>query len=281
MTQDDPTRRGVLAGAGAITGFAMAAGPVQAQTLIRTDAAGLEAGDFALPTADREVPAYFARPAGGTSAPVTLVVPEIFGLHEHIKDVCRRLAKAGRMAVGIEPFARQGDPARYENVPDLVREVVSRAPDAQVMADLDAAAAWAKSRGGDTDRLSITGFCWGGRITWLYAAHAPGLKAAAAWYGRLEGEANPLQTRNPIELVGALKAPVLGLYGGADTGIPVASVERMRAALREAGRTKDEIVVFDGVPHAFNADYRPSYRAEAAQEGWRRMLGWFRENGAG
>ncbi len=281
MRQDDPTRRGMLAGAGAITGFALAAGPVQGQTLIRTDATGLDAGDFALPTADRAVPAYFARPAGGGAAPVTLVVPEVFGLHEHIKDLCRRLAKAGHMAVSIEPFARQGDPARYENIPDLVREVVSRAPDAQVMADLDAAAAWAEARGGDTGRLAITGFCWGGRIAWLYAAHAPGLKAAAVWYGRLEGEPTPLQPRNPIELVRELKAPTLGLYGGADTGIPVASVERMRAALAAAGRKGDNIVVFEGVPHAFNADYRPSYRAEAAAEGWRRMLDWFREHGAG
>ena len=281
MRQDDPTRRGVLAGAGAITGFALAAGPVQAQTMIRTDTAGLDARDFLLPTADREVPAYVARPAGGAAAPVTLVVPEIFGLHEHVKDVCRRLAKAGHMAVAIEPFARQGDPARYDNIPDLQREVVSRAPDAQVMSDLDAAVAWAGAQGGDTGRLGITGFCWGGRITWLYAAHAPRLKAGCAWYGRLEGDTNALQPRHPIGLVRELKAPVLGLYGGADTGIPVASVERMRAALREAGRTQDEIVVFDGVPHAFHADYRPSYRAEAAQEGWRRMLGWFREHGAG
>ncbi|UFN50424.1 dienelactone hydrolase family protein [Roseomonas sp. OT10] len=281
MAQDDPTRRGVLAAAGTLTGFAMAAQPVVAQTVIQTDTAGLEARDVQIPAADRAIPAYMARPAGGTAAPVVLVVPEIFGLHEHIKDVARRLAKAGHFAVAIEPFARQGDPTRQADMQALIRDIVSRTPDAQVMSDLDAAVAWAKAQGGDTGRLAITGFCWGGRIVWLYAAHNPGLKAGAAWYGRLEGETNPLQPRHPIGVVRELKAPVLGLYGGADTGIPVASVERMRAALREAGQAKSEIIVFDGVPHAFNADYRPSYREAAAKEGWQRMLAFFQANGAG
>jgi len=198
-------------------------------------------------------------------------------VHEHIKDLCRRLAKAGYLAVAPELYARQGDVSKLTNMDDI-RPIVSKVPDAQVMSDLDAAAQWAGANGGNTKKLAITGFCWGGRIVWLYAAHNPDLKAGVAWYGRVEGPGTELQPKNPIELVKDVKAPVLGLYGGADAGIPVEGVERMRTALKQAGKTAD-FHVYPDTPHGFNADYRPSYRKEAAEDGWKRMLEWFRRNG--
>jgi carboxymethylenebutenolidase len=261
-------------------GFAAAVRPVRADTLITTDPSGLVAGEVKVPTPDGEMPAYRAMPEKGASFPVVLVVQEVFGVHEHIKDVCRRLAKAGYLAVAPALYARQGDPAKVTDIKELVGTIVSKVPDAQVMGDLDATVSWAKGTGkGDTAKLGITGFCWGGRIVWLYAAHSPALKAGVAWYGRLVGPTTPLQPKNPIDVVSELKAPVLGLYGGADEGIPPASVDQMRAALKAAGKPS-EIVVYPDAPHGFFADYRPSYRAEAARDGWKRMLEWFRTHGA-
>jgi carboxymethylenebutenolidase len=261
-------------------GFATAVRPVAAQTIIATDTDGLVAGEVNIPVAGGELPGYRAMPAAGKAFPVVLVVQEIFGVHEHIRDVCRRFAKLGHLAVAPELFARQGDVAKIAEVSDIVAKVVSKVPDAQVMSDLDATVAWAAKTGsGNTDKLGITGFCWGGRIVWLYAAHSPTLKAGVAWYGRLVGPTTDLQPKNPIDVVPALKAPVLGLYGGADQGIPLETVEQMRAALKAAGKPS-EIVVYPDAPHGFFADYRPSYRPEPAKDGWKRLLEWFRKHGA-
>ena len=220
-------------------------------------------------------------PAKDGKYPVVLVVQEIFGVHEHIKDVCRRFAKEGYLAVAPELYARQGDASKYTDWKQLYAEIVTKVPDAQVMSDLDATVAWAgKSGAGDTSRVGVTGFCWGGRIVWLYAAHSSTLKAGVAWYGRLSGEATPLQPKYPLDLAAQLKAPVLGLYGGQDQGIPLTDVEKMRAALA-AARNPSEIIVYPDAGHGFNADYRPSYDAEDAKDGWRRCLGWFRKHGVG
>jgi carboxymethylenebutenolidase len=260
-------------------GFAAAVQPVSAQT-IHTDSAGLEAGEVKIPVKDGTIPAYRALPATGGSFPLVLVVQEIFGVHEHIKDLCRRLAKAGYLAVAPELYARQGDVSKMTNFRDIISKVVSKVPDEQVMSDLDAAVAWAKRTGkADASKLAITGFCWGGRIVWLYAAHNPDLKSGVAWYGRLVGDTDALHPKNPIDLTGSLKAPVLGLYGAADEGIPVSTVERMKKALNDA-RKSCEIVVYPDTPHGFNADYRPSYRKEQAEDGWKRMLAWFKQHGA-
>jgi carboxymethylenebutenolidase len=259
------------------TGFAAAVQPVAAQTQVHTGDKGLTAGEVKVPTRDGEMPAYRAMPANGRSLPVVLVVQEIFGVHEHIKDVARRFAHAGYLAIAPELYARQGDVSKLTNIDDI-RPVVAKVPDAQVMSDLDAAAAWAAKNGGDAKKLGVTGFCWGGRIVWLYAAHNPNLKAGVAWYGRVEGAGTDLQPKNPIELVGQIHAPVLGLYGGADAGIPNEGVERMREALGKAGK-KAEIHTYPDTPHGFNADYRPSYRKEAAEDGWKRALAWFKQNG--
>ena len=259
-------------------GFALAVQPVSAQT-ITTDTAGLEAGEVKVPVADGTMPAYRAMPAGFGPFPVILVVQEIFGVHEHIKDICRRLAKLGYLAVAPELYARQGDVSKMENIQEIISKVVSKVPDAQVLADLDATVAWVKASGkGDTARLGVTGFCWGGRIVWLYSAHNPNLKAGVAWYGRLVNPPDPLRPTNPIDLVSALKAPVLGLYGAADQGIPVASVEKMRAALKEANKPA-EIILYPDTPHGFYADYRPSYSPVQAADGWKRLLEWFKKNG--
>jgi len=217
-------------------------------------------------------------PAGAGPYPVILVVQEIFGVHEHIRDVCRRLAKLGYMAIAPELYVRQGSVADLADIQKIISTIVSKVPDAQVMSDLDATVAWAeKSGNGDITRLGITGFCWGGRITWLYAAHSDKLKAGVAWYGKLVGNASTNTPRHPLEIAGELKAPVLGLYGAADTGIPMDTIERMREACAASG--KCELVVYPDTPHAFNADYRPSYRAEAAKDGWKRMLAFFRTHG--
>jgi len=260
-------------------GFALAVQPVSAQT-ITTDAKGLEAGEVKIPVKDGEIPAYRAMPASGGPFPVVLVVQEIFGVHEHIKDVCRRFAKLGSLAIAPEMYARQGDVSKIEEIREIISKVVSKVPDAQVMSDLDAAVAWAKKSGkGNTAKLGVTGYCWGGRIVWLYAAHNPELKAGVAWYGRLVGQADELHPKNPIDLVDALKAPVLGLYGGADQGIPNDTVERMQKALREATKPC-EIVLYPDTPHGFHADYRPSYRKDKADDGWNRLQGWFKKHGA-
>jgi len=271
----DLSRRGFVVTSLA-AGFALATQPVTGQT-ITTDTQGLEAGEVKIPVADGEVPGYRAMPASGGPFPTVLVVQEIFGVHEHIKDVCRRLAKLGYFGVATELYARQGDVSKIENFRDIISKVVSKVPDAQVMSDLDATVAWAKGTGkADVAKLAITGYCWGGRIVWLYAAHNPNLKAGAAWYGRLSGEADGLHPKHPIDVVDAIKAPVLGLYGETDQSIPVASVEQMRKALKEGGKTAD-IVLYPDTPHAFFADYRPSYRKDKAEDAWKRMLAWFKK----
>jgi len=264
------------------SGFAAAVLPVGAQT-IRTDSAGLTVGEVTVRLGDFKMPVYRAMPAGRTGLPVVLVVSEIFGVHEHIADVARRFAKAGYLAIAPELFVRQGDAQSYGEIAKLISEVINKVPDAQVMRDLDGCVEWAKDNGGDASKLAITGFCWGGRITWLYAAQQPGVKAGVAWYGRLEGNANELTPKHPVDLAGSLKAPVLGLYGGADSGIPLDTVERMKAALASgsAAAKKSEFVVYPDAPHAFHADYRPSYRKEAADDGWKRCLAWFKAQGVG
>jgi carboxymethylenebutenolidase len=271
------TRREILVTSLA-TGFALATQPVSAQT-ITTDTNGLTAGEVKIPVADGEIPAYRAMRDKGRHFPVVLVVQEIFGVHEHIKDHCRRFAKAGYLAVAPELYARQGDVSKISDWKQIFAEVVSKVPDAQVMSDLDATIAWAgKSGSGDVKRVAVTGFCWGGRIVWLYAAHNPQLKAGVAWYGRIKGDATELQPKYPIDVAADLKAPVLGLYGGKDQGIPLADVEAMRAALA-AAKKPSEIVVFPEAQHGFLADYRPSYSERDAKEGWAKCLAWFREHG--
>lgn len=259
-------------------GFALAVSPVGAQT-ITTDTKGLTAGEVQIPMADgKMIPAYRARPSGGGRFPVVLVVQEIFGVHEHIKDLCRRLAKSGYMAVAPEMFARQGDVSKIENIQEIIDKVVSRVPDSQVMSDLDSTAAWAAKNGGSANRLAITGFCWGGRIVWMYASHNPKLDAGAAWYGRLEGDRNAMTPKNPLDYAGGLKAPVIGFYGGKDTGIPLESIERMRASLKVVD-DYSQIIVYPEAQHGFNADYRPSYKKDDAQDAWQKMLAWFKKAG--
>ena len=275
----DFSRRGFIATTVG-SGFAAAVLPVTAQT-VKTTSDGLTAGEVTIAVGDFKMPAYRAQPAGKTGLPVVLVVSEIFGVHEHIADVARRFAHLGYLAIAPELFVRQGDAQSYGEIARLISEVISKVPDAQVMGDLDACVAWAGANGGDTKRLGITGFCWGGRITWLYAAHSVALKAGVAWYGRLVGEPNALQPKNPIDLASTLHAPVLGLYGGADAGIPLDSVEKMKAALAagSAAARRSEFVVFPDAPHAFHADYRPSFRKAAAEEGWKRCIAWFKAHG--
>ena len=258
-------------------GFAAAVSPVVAQTMITTDAQGLTAGEVKIPAKGGDMPAYRALPAGKTGLATVLVVQEVFGVHEHIKDMCRRFAKAGFLAVAPELYARQGDPAKYTDIPKLISELVSKVPDAQVMDDLDSTAAWAAKNGGDANKLGVTGFCWGGRIVLMYAAHNPKLKAGVAWYGATARAFVP-GDKSALDVAAQIKAPVLGLYGGADTGIPTDTVEKMRDALKAAGNTKSEFVIYPDTPHGFNADYRPSYRKEAAEDGWKRCVAWFRQN---
>ena len=275
---DDSINRRDFAVTTLAAGFALAAEPIAAAP-ISTDTQGLSAGEVKIPVKDGTIPAYRAAPDKGGPFPTILVVQEIFGVHEHIKDVCRRLAKLGYLAIAPELYARQGDVSNLTDIPGIISKVVSKVPDSQVMSDLDAAAAWAKKDGhGDTAKLGITGFCWGGRIVWLYAAHSKNLKAGVAWYGRLTDKSTPLQPKHPIDLVTDIKAPVLGLYGEKDTGIPVKDVEAMREALKKADKP-GELVVYPDVPHAFFADYRPSYRKEAAEDGWKRLQAWFKKYG--
>ncbi len=259
-------------------GFAAAVLPVQAQTMIVTDPQGLTAGEVKIPVKDGEMPAYRAMPVGKTGLATILVVQEIFGVHEHIKDICRRFAKAGFLAVAPELYARQGDPSKFSDIPTLFKEIVSKVPDAEVMSDLDATAAWAAKNGGDPNRIGITGFCWGGRITWLYLAHNPKARAGVAWYGRVVGDKTPNTPQHPIDLAASIRQPVLALYGGADAGIPNETIHRMMAALQTAGNAKSELVLYKDAPHAFHADYRPSYRKEAAEDAWKRAVAWFKKH---
>ena len=278
------SRRGFMAGVAA-SGFALAVQPISAQT-ITTDTKGLTAGRWRFRSPTAPIPAYRAMPQTGGPFPVVLVVQEIFGVHEHIKDVCRRLAKAGYLAIAPELYARQGDVSKMTDIQEIIDKVVSKVPDAQVMTDLDATVAWAKaSRAGDTAKLGITGFCWGGRIVWLYAAHNPraqGRRGLVRPPGRAQADRAAAEATRSTSC-SALKAPVLGLYGGADQGIPLESVEQMRAALKAAGTTS-EIVVYPDAPHGFNADYRPSYRKDAARgrlEADARLVQEARRRGAG
>ncbi len=269
-------RRGFMATALA-TGFTLAAGPLNAQSIIRTNTEGLTAGEIMIPVDGGEVPGYRAMPAGKENVPVILVVQEIFGVHEYIKDVCRRLAKQGYMAIAPELYARQGDPSKYTEIPKLFSEIVSKVPDTQVMSDLDASVKWAGSNGGNTQDIGITGFCWGGRIVWLYTAHNPNVKAGVAWYGRLVGDNTELTPKHPVDIAASLNGPVLGLYGGKDAGIPADTIEAMEAQLEKgnAAAKASKFIVYPDAPHAFHADYRPSYREEAAKAGWKEALEWF------
>lgn len=259
-------------------GFTPAVSPTASTTII-TDSDAIQSGETSIPTQGESMPAFHAKPRHVSGPlPVILVVQEIFGVHEHIRDICRRLAAEGYLAVAPELYFRQGDPAEYDDIPTLFKELVSTVPDNQVLADLDHVANWASRHGGDMRNMGITGFCWGGRITWLYAAHNPQLKAAVAWYGKMVGEKTLKQQKQPVDIAVDLTAPVLGLYGGKDDSIPQESVETMRQALR-AANAKSEIIVYPDAGHAFNADYRPSYHEESAKDGWQRMLAWFRQNG--
>jgi carboxymethylenebutenolidase len=265
----------------ASSGFAAAAQPIAAQSVIHTGADGLATGTIRLAVDGQDVPMYYARPAGQDKAPVMIVVSEIFGLHEHIADVARRFAQQGYLAIAPDFFIRQGDPSTLPDMATIMAQIIRKVPDAQVMGDIDACVAWAAENGGDVDRLGVNGFCWGGRITWLYAAHNPRVKAAVAWYGKLVADPNPPgQPKHPIHVASALTVPVLGLYGAKDTGIPVATVEQMTAALGQ-GTSDSAIVVYPDAGHAFYADYRPSYNAKAACDGFARALAWFREHGVG
>jgi len=260
------------------TGFAAAVLPVCAQTMIKTDTVGLTAGEVSVMVNGVKVPAYRAQPEGKTNLPVILVISEIFGVHEHIADIARRFAKLGYLAIAPDFFVRQGNPAVYPTIAELNKEIISKVPDEQVFGDLDAYVAWAGQNGGNPDKIGINGFCWGGRIVWLYSARNPKIKAGAAWYGRIVGEKSALQPQHPIDIAPTLKAPVLGLYGGKDGGIPVATVEQMKEALAKTGN-KSEFVVFPNSGHAFNADYRSSYVEADAKEGWKRAIEWFKSHG--
>lgn len=273
-----PLNRRTFAVTSLATGFALSVQPISA-AVITTDATGLETGEAKIPVSDGEIPAYWAKPAKGTTLGTILVVQEIFGVHEWIKDICRRFAKEGYFAVAPALYARQGDPTSYTDIQKLVSEIVSKVDDAVVMTDLDATVKWAARLGGDTAKLGVTGFCWGGRITWLYTAYNPNVKAGVAWYGRMVRPEGNTQPKHPVEVAGDLKGRVLGLYGELDKGIPLTQVEAMRAALKTAGDSKCEIVVFPGADHGFLADYRPSYNEAAAKEGWARCLKWFKANG--
>lgn len=278
-----PTRRLALQTALGL-GYAASAAPLMAQTAVKTSSEGLIEGEVVIDVNGFKMPAYRSAPKGKSNLPVVLVISEIFGVHEYIADVTRRFAKAGYLAIAPELFVRQGDPSSYGEMGKLIAEVISKVPDAQVMADLDATLQWAGKNGGNANRAAITGFCWGGRITWLYAAHNPKLKAGVAWYGRVEGQTNANNPKHPVDLAVQLKAPVLGLYGGEDAGIPVTSVNNMKEVLALAASRGNkaakasEFVLYPDAPHAFHADYRPSYRAAPATDGWNRALAWFKQH---
>jgi carboxymethylenebutenolidase len=272
------TRRQFIATATLATGFALAVQPISAQ-VITTDIKELVAGAVKIPVKDGEIPAYRAMPAKGKNFPIVLVIQEIFGVHEHIQDICRRFAKLGYVAIAPELFVRQGDVSKLSNIDEIRQVVVAKVPDAQVFSDIDATVNWGvKSAKGNADKLGITGFCWGGRITWLYAAHNPKVKAGVAWYGRLVGDQTELTPKHPVDIASALKVPILGLYGGKDTGIPLDTVQQMRDRLKSSS-SKSEIIVYPDAPHAFFADYRPSYRETEAKDGWKRLQAWFKQHG--
>ncbi|MEG4809708.1 dienelactone hydrolase family protein [Microcoleus sp. F8-D3] len=274
----DLTRRQFIAVTALSAGFALAVHPIAA-AVINTSPAGLTAGEVKIPVKEGSIPAYRAMPATGNNFPVVLVIQEIFGVHAHIQDICRRFAKLGYLAIAPEMFARQGDVTKMTDIQEIRSKVVSKVPDEQVMSDLDATVEWAQKSGkGNINKLGITGFCWGGRIVWLYSSHNPKVKAGVAWYGRLVGDSTALTPKQPIDIAATLKVPVLGLYGGKDEGIPNDTVEKMREVLK-TGSSGSEIVLYPDAPHAFNADYRPSYRKKEAEDGWKRMQDWFKKYG--
>jgi carboxymethylenebutenolidase len=279
-TSSGATRRTALKAALGM-GYAAATLPVMAQTAINTPADGLTVGEVMINVAGHSVPVYRAAPAGKTGLPVVLVLSEIFGVHEYIADTARRFARAGYLALAPELFDRQGDAQSYGEMAKLIAEVISKVPDAQVAGDLDACIDWAGAHGGDVNKVGVTGFCWGGRQTWLYAAHQPRIKAGVAWYGRLVGQTSELQPKHPVDVAKALNGPVLGLYGGADEGIPLSTVEQMKGLLAQgnAASKASQFVVYPDAPHAFHADYRSSFRKEAAEDGWKRCLAWFKRHG--
>ena len=279
-TEAGATRRTAIKAAIGV-GYAASVMPIMAQTAIKTPTDGLTVGEVTIDVKGFKMPAYRAQPAGKTNLPVVLVLSEVFGVHEHIADVANRFARAGYLALAPELFVRQGDAQSYGEISKLLAEVVNKVPDAQVMADLDATVTWAGANGGDLKRVGVTGFCWGGRQTWLFAAHSKHIKAAVAWYGRILGESNALMPKNPIDIATELNGPVLGLYGGADSGIPLDTVELMKTALSKgnAASKASQFVVYPDTPHAFHADYRPSYRKAAADDGWKRCLAWLKTHG--
>ena len=283
-TEAGASRRTALKAALGV-GYAAAAMPIMAQTAIKTSSDGLKTGEATYEVNGFKVPAFYAAPTGKTDLPVILVIQEIFGVHEYIADTARRFAQAGYLAIAPELYARQGDPSKYNEMAKLMTDIVAKVPDEQVMADLDGAVKWAGANGGNLAKVGITGFCWGGRITWLYAEKSSNVKAGVAWYGRLVGVPSALTPKHPLDLASSLKAPVLGLYGGQDGGIPVATVDQMKTALADAGSKGNaaakasEFVVYPDAPHAFHADYRPSYRKEAADDGFKRAMAWFKAHG--
>jgi carboxymethylenebutenolidase len=272
-----PLNRRAFAVTSLATGFALSVQPIAAST-ITTDATGLETGEVKIPVADGEIPAYFAKPAKGTKLKTVIVIQEIFGIHEWIKDVCRRFAKEGYFAVAPYLYSRQGDALAYTDIQKLVSEIVMKVDDNVVLTDLDSTAKWAAGNGGDPAKVGVTGFCWGGRMTWLYTAHNPNVKAGVAWYGQLVRKEGNTQPKHPTEVAGQLKGRVLGLYGELDKGIPLTQVEAMREAIKVAG-DKSEIIVYPGADHGFLADYRPTYNEAAAKDGWGKCLAWFKNHG--
>ncbi|BEV46539.1 dienelactone hydrolase family protein [Afipia carboxidovorans] len=277
LTRISPlSRRGFMTASVAVAaGYTLAAGPVRADVIV-TDETGLETGNATIKVMGGDMPGYFARPKGVPNPPIVLVAMEVFGLHEYIKDVTRRLGKLGAFAVAPDYYFRAGtDLTRIKDIPQLM-PIVNAKADSELLSDLDATAAWAVSQGGDGNRLGIIGFCRGGRAVWEYAAHSTQLKAGVAFYGSLVDPPNPLWPKSPTQLAGEMKAPVLGLYGAEDQGIPVAQVDAMKAALAAAGKTA-EFRIFPGAPHGFHADYRPSYRKEPAEQAWADMQAWFKK----
>ncbi len=277
-----PTRRLALQTALGI-GYAASALPLMAQTAIKTSSEGLQDGEVTIDVNGFKMPAYRSMPAGKTNLPVVLVISEIFGVHEYIADVTRRFAKAGYLAIAPELFVRQGDPSMYGEIAKLQSEIIAKVPDAQVMGDLDACVQWAGKNGGNTQKVAITGFCWGGRITWLACAQIPQIRAGVAWYGRVIGDKTPNNPLHPVDLAAQMKSPVLGLYGAADTGIPLESVDQMKQALAAAKNNKaaqaSRFEIYPDAPHAFHADYRPTYREGPAKDGWNKCLAWFKQQG--
>lgn len=275
-----PITRRTFAATGLVAGFTLATGPLNAATII-TDSKGLDAGEVSIPVSDGKIPGYRAKPSGKTNLPIILVVQEVFGVHEHIRDICRRLAHQGYYAIAPSLYARYGDAGKYDmsTVQNLIADIVAKVPDAEVVSDLDATAAFASSDGGDVSHLGITGFCWGGRIVWLYVAHNPKVKAGVAFYGALRSPSpvSPLRPKYPLDLAAEINAPMLAFYGGQDKGIKVADIEEMRGALHDAGKTNFKLELFPDAQHGFFADYRPSYNEKDAKQAWSEMLVWFKK----